>query len=301
MNDQAEPLRAMLHGEKQEANNSGTRIITVTSGKGGVGKTNISTNLAIAFAQQGKKVTLMDADLGLANVNVILGVIPKYNLYHLIRRQRSLQEILMKTDYGIDIIAGASGFAKIANLSSDERNAFINEMVKLDGNDIIIIDTGAGVSNNVLAFVAAGHENLIITTPEPTAITDAYGIIKIITTEFPNLPSSPRIIVNRVKSAVEANRVSKRIIDISNQFLNTKIDYLGYIYEDEVVHQAVLHQKPFSVMNPKSKAAQCVSHLISRLDKIQPHSQYHERGLGKFFARLFGSSAPSEQEQNTDI
>ena len=274
-----------------EAASSSTRIITVTSGKGGVGKTNIATNLAIGFAKEGKRVVLMDADLGLANVNVILGIIPKYNLYHLVRRQRTLEDIIMKTEYGIEIIAGASGFAKVANLNHDEREAFISAMVKLADIDIIVIDTGAGVSHNVLSFVAAGHESIIVTTPEPTAITDAYGIIKIIATEFPSLPAPPKIIVNRVKSAVEANRVSRRIVDISNQFLNTKIDYLGYVYEDEIVHQAVLRQKPFSVLNPRAKASQCISHLVSRIcsNPVNPHDG-DEKGLGGFFSRLFSSS-----------
>ncbi len=186
----------------QEARKA-TRIIAVSSGKGGVGKTNIAINLALAYAQAGKKVIVMDADLGLANVNVVLGVIPRYNLYHLIRKQKTLAEILVDTSYGIKIIAGASGFSKIANLTEEERRDFIAELAALSNADVLIIDCAAGVSNNVISFIAAADDALIVTTPEPTAITDAYGIIKIIATEIENLDLGLKLVVNRVKSVVE--------------------------------------------------------------------------------------------------
>ena len=283
--DQADALRAMMGDEEHAQKKSLTRIITVTSGKGGVGKTNISTNLAIGYARLGKKVVLMDADLGLANVNVVLGIIPKYNLYHLIRRQHSLSEILMQTSYGIQIIAGASGFSKIANLSHDEREAIISEMAQLADTDLIIIDTGAGVSYNVISFVAAADMSIVVTTPEPTAITDAYGILKIITTEFPDIKESPKVLVNRVRSASEGTMVANRIINISNQFLNTKVDYLGYVYEDEIVHQAVTRQRPFMELNPKSRASSCIYHIVNRLENRAVIRR--GGGLNGFFSRLF--------------
>lgn len=202
MADQAETLREMM----KHAPDSKTRIITVASGKGGVGKTNMSTNLAIAYGKIGKKVVLMDADLGLANVNVVLGIIPKYNLYHLIRKQKTMQEIIMDTNYGIQIVAGASGFAKIANLTDEERNNFIQEISALSDADVIIIDTSAGVSSNVMGFIAAADEAIIVTTPEPTAITDAYGLIKIIATEVEDTNLGLKLVVNRVKSVTEGKR-----------------------------------------------------------------------------------------------
>lgn len=262
-----------------------TRIITVASGKGGVGKTNVSTNLAISYAAMGKKVILMDADLGLANVNVVLGVIPKFNLYHVIRKQKQMGDILMDTDYGIQIVAGASGFAKIANLSADERQNFIEELYHLSHADVIIIDAGAGVSNNVLAFVGAADEAIIVTTPEPTAITDAYGIIKIIATEIDNLNLGLKLVVNRVKSVTEGKKVSERVINIAAQFLNLKVDYLGYIYEDPTVQQAILKQRPFLVLDPKCKASICINQIAGRLEKVE----YREGGgVGQFLKRLFG-------------
>jgi flagellar biosynthesis protein FlhG len=286
MTDQAETLREIMRqrGRGGDAART-TRIITIASGKGGVGKTNIATNLALAYGAMGLKVILMDADLGLANVNVVLGVIPKYNLYHVIRKQKQMQDVVMDTEYGIQIVAGASGFAKIANLSEEERQSFIEELRHLSDADVIIIDAGAGVSNNVLAFVAAADEAIIVTTPEPTAITDAYGIIKIIATEIDNLNLGLKLIVNRVKSVTEGKKVAERVINIAGQFLNLKIDYLGYVYDDQSVQQAVVRQKPFTILDPRSKASICIHQIASRLEK----SEYREGGgVGQFLKRLFG-------------
>ena len=286
MIDQAENLRKMVEEKNGETEKSEkkTRIITVSSGKGGVGKTNLSINLAIAYSMLGKNVVVLDADLGLANVNVILGIIPEYNLFNLIKKQKKMKDILINTGYGINIIAGASGFSKIANLDEEERHSFIDEMKELSFADIIIIDTSAGVSNNVLAFIAAADDAVIITTPEPTAITDAYGIIKIISTEFDNPDMSIKLIVNRVKSVTEGKKVAQRVVNIAGQFLNIKVDYLGYVYDDSVVQNAVIRQKPFVVTEPKSKAAVCVKHIVSRLEKIE----YKEGGgLGSFLKKMF--------------
>lgn len=286
MTDQAETLRAIMRqkGQDDEATRR-TRIITIASGKGGVGKTNVSTNLALSYAALGKKVILMDADLGLANVNVVLGIIPKFNLYHVIRKQKKMSDILMDTDYGIQIVAGASGFAKIANLNEDERQSFIEELYHLSHADVIIIDAGAGVSNNVLAFVGAADEAIIVTTPEPTAITDAYGIIKIIATEIDSLNLGIKLVVNRVKSVTEGKKVAERVINIAGQFLNLKVDYLGYIYDDPTVQQAILKQKPFLALDPRSKASICVNQIASRLERVE----YREGGgVGRFLKRLFG-------------
>jgi flagellar biosynthesis protein FlhG len=285
MADQAEKLRELMQN-KNGNHRSATRIITVSSGKGGVGKTNIAINLALAYAEMGKKVTVMDADLGLANVNVVLGVIPKYNLYHVIRQQKKMKDIIMDTNFGIKIVAGASGFSKIANLSEDERNIFIRELDELANADIIIVDTGAGVSNNVISFIAAADDVIIVTTPEPTAITDAYGIIKIIATEIENLDLGLKLVVNRVGSVLEGKKVANRVISIASNFLNIKVDYLGFVYNDKLVHNAVIKQKPFFAMDPHSKASICIKHIISRLENIE----YREgRGISRFLKKLFGN------------
>ncbi len=295
MEDQAEQLRELMKGKSVPAGGAAfpglgsgakkPRIITVASGKGGVGKTNVSVNMAIAYARIGKKVIVMDADLGLANVNVMLNMIPKFNLYHVIRKQKTMRDIILDTEYGIQIVAGASGFSKIANLSEDERQNFIDELDTLSSADIIIIDTSAGVSSNVLSFVAAADDAVIVTTPEPTAITDAYGIIKIIATEIDNLNMGLKLVVNRVHSVAEAKKVSDRMTNIAGQFLNLKVDYLGFIYDDPAVQHAVLRQKPFMVADSKSKAAICVQHIVGRMEKsdVKPGG-----GFSGLIRRLLG-------------
>jgi flagellar biosynthesis protein FlhG len=274
MEDQAEKLREIMrqkkdNGERAPGVKEGkrSRIITITSGKGGVGKTNVSVNMALAYARLGKKVVVMDADLGLANVNVMLNMIPKWNLYHVIRKQKTMKEIMVETEYGISIVAGASGFSKIANLDEDERRGFIDELNTLSNADIIIIDTSAGVSSSVLDFIAAADDAVIITTPEPTAITDAYGIIKIIATEIDSLNMGLKLVVNRVKSVAEAKKVADRMTNIAGQFLNLKVDYLGFIYDDTVVSHAVLRQRPFMVLDPRCKASLCIQHIVGRMEK----------------------------------
>jgi flagellar biosynthesis protein FlhG len=300
MDDQAEKLREIMKRKKDGASPSKTssspktnvkavdkaRVITVTSGKGGVGKTNLSVNMALAFARLGKKVVVMDADLGLANVNVMLNMIPKYNLYPVIKKQKTIREILVETEYGISIVAGASGFSQIANMGEEDRKIFISELDSLSNADIIIIDTSAGVSSNVLDFIAAADDAVIITTPEPTAITDAYGIIKIIATEYDSVNMGLKLVVNRAKGAAQAKSVADRMINIAGQFLNLKLDYLGFIYDDVSVSHAVLRQKPFMVVDPKCKASICVQHIVDRMDRNKP---VDSAGFGGMLKRLFKS------------
>ncbi|MDR0598331.1 MAG: MinD/ParA family protein [Treponema sp.] len=296
MEDQAEKLREIMR-QKQEGSEQAepaagkpkdgrrARVITIASGKGGVGKTNVSVNMALAYARLGKKVVVMDADLGMANVHVMLNIIPQWTLYNVIRKQKTMKEIMADTGYGISIVAGASGFSKIANLDEAERQNFIDELDTLSNADIIIIDTSAGVSNNVLDFVAAADDAVIITTPEPTAITDAYGIIKIIATEIDSLNMGLKLVVNRVHSVAEAKKVADRMTSIAGQFLNLRVDYLGFIYDDTVVTHAVLRQKPFMVIDPRCKASQCVQHIVGRLEK----SDFKESGgFSGMIKRFFG-------------
>jgi len=288
MTDQAEKLREIVKTQAESSavqSKHKTRVIAIASGKGGVGKTNISINMAIAYSRLGKKVLVLDADLGLANVNVIMGVIPKFNLYHVIRKQKSMKDIILDTSYGIQIVAGASGFSRIANLTEDERRKFVSELTALEDADVIIVDTSAGVSSNVLAFIEAADEAIIVTTPEPTAITDAYGIIKIISTEIDDLDLKMKLIVNRVSKVTEAKRVAQKVTSITGQFLNVNVDYLGFVYDDVTVPAAVRKQQPFIINDPRCKAAQCMHHIVGRLEKVE----YREgRGMAHFVRRLFG-------------
>ncbi|MBN2618865.1 MAG: MinD/ParA family protein [Spirochaetales bacterium] len=299
MADQAETLREFMKSQNLEtgtavlevANDSEkkkgkTRIIAVASGKGGVGKTNISANLAITYAKLGKKVVILDADLGLANVNVILGIIPKFNLYHVMRKQKTMEEIVYETEYGIKMIAGASGFSKIANLNEEERQNFINSFHVFSDADILIIDTSAGVSDGVLSFLAAADDVIIVTTPEPTAITDAYGIIKVMSTEIDRTDLNIKLIVNRTQSVNEGKKVATRVINIAGQFLNQKIDYLGCVFDDIAVQNCVRKQKPFSIYEPKCKASMCLEHLVHRLENIE----YKEgKGINNFLKKFINN------------
>lgn len=290
MQDQAEQLRQMMKGRVAGGGTvrNRTRIIAVSSGKGGVGKTNISTGLAIAYAKIGKKVILLDADLGLANVNVVMGIIPKYNLYHLMERQRSIKDIILDTEYGVKIVAGASGFSKIANLGEEEREYFIEEMSQLSSADVVIVDTGAGVSDNVISFISAADDAVIVTTPEPTAITDAYSIIKIIAGEVDNSRLSIKLVVNRVQSVKQGKDVAEKIVGIASQFLNLKVDYLGYVMDDPAVLNAVLRHRPFFDLSPNCKASECIRHIVGRLENIE----YKEgSGVSTFLKRMFSKNS----------
>ena len=288
MEEQLNELKQIMQSSSPKTRTQGdhkTRIIAITSGKGGVGKTNIAVNMAIAYAQLGKKVILIDGDLGMANVNVLLNVVPKYNLLQVINKQKTMQEIILDTEFGIKFIAGANGFSKIANLSVEELEYFANQFATLGNADIIIIDTGAGIANNVLQFVAAADEVYVVTTPEPTAITDAYGIIKIITTEIVDREINIQLLVNRVHSADEGKRISDRIINIVGQFLNYKVNYIGFIYEDPVIQASVIRQKPFIVINPTSKPAVCVKHIVGRIEKTDVANN---EGVSSFLKKFLG-------------
>ncbi len=279
--DQAANLRRLVIENRAGKK---TRTIAITSGKGGVGKTSLAVGIAIALAKDGASVTLLDADLGLANINVILGIIPKYNLYHVIKGKKKLKDIVIEVPEGIKIIAGASGFHQLANLDIKQRGDFIEAVAELDEDDYMIIDTGAGISQNVLSFVSAADEVIVVTTPEPTAITDAYGIIKSIASQSPEKPV--KLIVNRVQSVSEGKRVAQRVINIAGQFLNIKVENMGFIFDDIYVPKSVRNQKPFVVIYPKSKASICVNIIADRI----ANKAVEERkgsGLSNFFKQLF--------------
>ena len=292
MEEQAEGLRELVNGnftEKKKTNSKGehsTRIIAITSGKGGVGKTNIAVNMAIAYAQLGKKVILIDGDLGMANVNVLLNVVPQYNLMHVINKKKTMKEIILDTEFGIKFIAGANGFSKIANLNVEELEYFAKQFSTLGNADIISIDTGAGIANNVLQFVAAADEVYVVTTPEPTAITDAYGIIKIITTEIVDRQVNLKLLVTRVHSADEGRRIADRIITIVGQFLGYKVDYIGFVYDDPAVQASVIRQKPFMIVNPTSKPSSCLKHVVGKIEKTEaPENEGVSNFLKKFLSK----------------
>lgn len=274
-----------VNNENKKNSIKSPRVITIASGKGGVGKTNLSINIGIAFHQMGKKVLVMDADLGLANVNVILGLVPKYNLYNVLKGQKKIKEVVLNTPYGIKIIAGASGFYQLANINTEKRIEFIKALQSLNTADIIIIDTAAGISESVVSFLLAADDMIIITSPEPTAITDAYGIIKTIASVGGN-SKGIKLVINRVEREIQGKKIADRVSNIANKFLNVQIENIGYIFEDAIVTKAVKRQKPFIVLAPKSKASICVEKIAKRLYDIQQREE--PKGLRKFIRTLFG-------------
>ncbi len=292
MEDQASELRELMQQrlERQEVyrpgqktDNHKTRIIAVTSGKGGVGKTNLSVNMAIAYSQAGKRVILIDGDLGMANVNILIGTAPKANLLDVMNKRYKMKDIVCDTEYGFQFVPGANGFSRIANMNETELASFSEEFMQLSSADIIIIDTGAGIAQSVLGLLSAADEIYVLTTPEPTSITDAYGIIKIIATEMIDNRPNLKLLVNRVHSASEGKRVAEQIITIAQQFLNYEIEYLGFIYDDTAVSASVLRQKPFIIAQPNAKCSMCIKHIVGRIEKTDLNT---EEGFGRFFRKF---------------
>jgi flagellar biosynthesis protein FlhG len=261
-----------------------TRVISVTSGKGGVGKSTLSVNLGIAIGRLGKRVLLLDGDLGLANVNVLMGIIPEHNIYEVMKGKKKIRDIIISTSFGIDIIAGANGISQLANLSDTARETFLEQLGGLTGYDVLLIDTGAGVGANVLGLVMPADEIVVVTTPEPTAITDAYGMIKSIVAN--GQEKIIKLIVNRVPSAIEAKRVSDRLASISAQFLKTEIDCIGFVFEENLVQKSIRSQRPHVVQYPGSKSSACMNHIAARL--MNTNVKDEPDGIMAFFRRVMG-------------
>ncbi|ADG70286.1 MinD/ParA family protein [Brachyspira murdochii] len=280
MKDQADELRKMM-GVKDKRPQ---RIISIASGKGGVGKTNIAINLSIALQELGQNVLLIDADLGLGNVNVILGNMPEYNLYHVIKGVKKLHEVVLETDYGIRYIAGASGFSSLANLSGRALTKLVNSMDSLNDADIIIVDTGAGISDTVLYFLLSSDESIVVTTPELTAILDAYGVIKSIAPENSN--ADIKILVNRVTKASEGKEVGDKIIMTSKKYLDMDVKYLGHILEDKTIPYAVSQQLPFYQYDNKCHASMSIYNIAKKIVDMEYDDDREVKGLGGFMESL---------------
>ncbi len=277
MLDQAETLRKEFMGDSTPEKFE-QKVIAISSGKGGVGKSNIAVNLGIALSALGRKSLIMDADLGLANVNVLTGLVPEYNIFHVVKGEKTIDEIIVNTPYNVRIISGASGFSQIADMNEKDRQNLIEGIEGLSREDIIVIDTGAGISKNVISFTSFAHETIIVTTPEPTSITDAYGIIKAMVAEGEVM--NIKLIVNMVKDTSEGKGVSDRIRSIAKQFLNIDVEYLGFILEDSNVPYSVKRQVPFYCNDNKSKASLCLNHIAKRILNMSDDSVSKKRGIG---------------------
>ncbi|MDF2500599.1 MAG: ylxH [Anaerosporomusa subterranea] len=292
MHDQAEKLRQIVQTTREiprsriikNSSGSNARVITVTSGKGGVGKTNFTVNLALALAELDQRVLLIDADLGMANVDVVLGCSAKYSILNLLEDHYTLRDVVAEGPCGIKFMTGGSGIYHLANLSTMQLQRITSQITQFDNwADIILIDTGAGINQNVLNFVMAADEVIIITTPEPTAITDAYAMMKAYVS---NKGSSPlNLVVNRVLTRDEGQSVVDKLNKVATRFLGQTINELGFVYEDQNVVKSVKNQTPFLLAYPDSISARCVKKIANRL-LYGENNISHPRGIKGFFDKI---------------
>jgi len=256
--DQAEGLRRLR-------NQRPVKVLTVTGGKGGVGKTNICANLAIAMSMLGRRVMLLDADLGLANVDVLLGLHPSSSLADVIKGQRTLQEVIVPGPAGVRVIPGASGLSEMANMNPAQHAGIINAFSELTEDlDALLVDTAAGISESVLRFCEAGNEVLVVVCDEPTSITDAYALIKVLSTE--RNVSRFRIITNMTHQGGDGRSLFEKLLRVSERFLQVTLDHAGSVPYDDRVWRAVQLQAPFVTAFPTSLAAAALKKLAHRAD-----------------------------------
>lgn len=254
--DQAAGLRRMTNPRP-------VQVIAVTGGKGGVGKTNVSVNLAMAMAARDKKVMLMDADLGLANLDVLLGLHPEANLHHVIKGERTLEEIILDGPGGIKVIPASSGIQGMAELSPQAHAGLIQAFSELSHDiDVMIVDTAAGISESVTSFTRAAQEVVVVVVDEPASITDAYAIIKLLSREHGMFRF--RVLANMAQSAQQGREIYNKIIKVTDRFLDVALDYMGYVPEDDFLRKAVKKQRAVVEAFPRSKAAQAFVTLAEK-------------------------------------
>lgn len=266
---------------KVEQTNAFPVVFSVTSGKGGVGKTNISVNLATSLAQMGKRVALVDADLGLANVDVLLGLTPQKNLFHLFHEGAQLRDILYQTPYGFSILPASSGMSEMLTLSTGQKLELLEAMGELEDElDYLIVDTGAGINDNVLYFNLASQERLVVLTPEPTSLTDAYALIKVL--KLTHGVEHFKVCVNMAPDQKTAKDIFSCLYQACDRFLSgVSLDLAGVIPRDKVLRKAVINQKPFCEFEPEAPASRALRQLAQNIDNWEP--RHETDGNIKFF------------------
>ncbi len=285
-NDQAAGLRRMIQPTP-------VRAIAVTGGKGGVGKTNVSVNLAVALADLGRRVMILDADLGLANIDVVLGLHPEYDLSHVLRGEKMLEEVVVEGPSGVKIIPGASGIRQMAELSQAEHAGLIRGFSDISNDlDFLIVDTAAGISDTVISFSRAVQELIVVVCDEPASITDAYAMIKLLYKEYGI--NRFRILANMTRSAQEGRDLYNKLCRVTDRYLEVMLNYIGGIPYDESLRKAIKNQKPVVHAFPRSQAAQTLKNLAKKADNwpvpdgASGHLQFFVERLVKYSSEKEG-------------
>ena len=242
------------------------QVISVTSGKGGVGKTNVVCNLAVELGRRGDKVLLVDCDLGLAHVDIVMGVKPQATLYQLLTGEAKLKEVLVEVAPNVTILPASSGIRDMTRLNDEQYLSLISELESIDqAFDVVLLDTGAGIGDNVLYFNPAAQSVLVVSTPEPTSITDAYAIMKVLSTDYQVRKFD--LLVNRVRSRKDALKVYRYLTTVADQYLDVAIDYFGHVVLDDVVPNSVMERTTFVTAHPESDASQCIQSLADEVQR----------------------------------
>ena len=275
----------MYPQEYQDSQNSGAVVLAITSGKGGVGKTNIAANLSVCMAAENQRVILMDADLGLGNLDVLMNIQSRYNLSHVVSGNRTLAEITQVGPNGVEVLCGGSGIETLANLGQFQRQRLLEEMQGLENrSDVILIDTGAGIHSTVISFCLAADHTLVVTTPEPTAITDAYAMIKVLAAK--NYTGRISLLVNMAQSLMEGKKVYRQIADVASRFLNLGVYEAGVFCRDENLVQAVRRRELVVQAFPKaniSRAFRAISNRLTKNVKIRAGGEGFFRKVANWF------------------
>jgi len=285
--DQASQLRNII--KAQSVPRPLARVITVTSGKGGVGKSNIAINLAIQLRKKGQRVIILDADFGLANIEIMFGAVPKHNLSDLIYQNKNIREIITWGPMDVGFISGGSGIAALSNLSREYLIYIIQNLAELDAiADVIIIDTGAGISPAVLEFLVASGEVILVTTPEPTSITDSYSLLKALLRHprFQQVDTAIKMLANRVEGLSEGQTLFNKLNTVVSRYLKLQLSYLGAIPYDSQLSQAVMQQIPVSIKNPNAKSAQAFQTIATNLMSTDENQIVIRRGMAAFFSHI---------------
>lgn len=288
MNDQAARLRelaALASMENSSLKNESARFIAVTSGKGGVGKSMLTANLAVALTRLKKKVIVVDADFGTANQHILFDAYGRYNLSHVLESKVSIEECCVQDGSGVTIISGGSGISKLADLSAKQRTVLIDEFKKLEYMaDYVLFDTGAGISKNVANVVMAADEAIVVTTPEPTAITDAYAMVKTIAAA--DSTAKVKLVMNMAANKTEADRISSKIAAVSRQFLNLYIERVGIVLKDDMVAKSIREKRLLLRAYPNSKAAQGLQQIAADLVRSSVIASKSAGTKANFWTRL---------------